>query len=197
MAARGIEEHVRPNAFDEMYEAASCRLHPEETLRGTRIYTLYPEKLSPPYRTSPALKTYAGWFSAMTEKWKGRVFRLAASPVDTGGGSTCAEAEKLLGQSPEAAFSPAGLPAKSLRRERAAAFIAALEKNTEPPDSPALSPGLLEIITMIDTPGVLELRKNPRGPGRDAALDKIKKTVAEFSFFLYSLLKAQDESGNF
>jgi hypothetical protein len=197
MAARGIEEHVRPNAFDEMYEAASCRLSPEESLRGIRIYSIYPEKLSPPYRTSPALKTYAGWFSSMAEEWKGRVFRLAASAVDTGCGSTCEEAEKVLGQSPEAAFFPAVLPAKSFRRQRAAAFVSALEKNAEDLDPEGMDSRLMEIIMMIDTAGVLELRKNPRGADRDKALNKLKKTVAEFSAFLYSRLRAQDESGDF
>jgi hypothetical protein len=198
MAARGIEEHVRPNAFDEMYEAASCRLGPEESLRGMRVYSLYPEKLSPPYRTSPALKTYAGWFSSMADEWKGRVFRLAASPVDAGWGSAYEEAEKVLGQTPEDLFFCTALPAKSLRRQRAAAVIADLEKSAENLDPARIDSRLMEIIMMIDTAGVLELRKNIRAAaGAEAALNQIKKSVAEFSASLYSLLRAQDESGDF
>ncbi|MDR1626725.1 MAG: DUF115 domain-containing protein, partial [Spirochaetia bacterium] len=53
MAARGIEEHARPNAFDEYYAARGRRLEPEESGRAKRVFTLYPDRLGGAWRTSP------------------------------------------------------------------------------------------------------------------------------------------------
>ncbi|MDR1316449.1 MAG: DUF115 domain-containing protein [Spirochaetales bacterium] len=178
MAVRGIEEHVRPNAFDEYYTVRDCRFGTEESGRAGRIFTMYPDRLSGGWRTSPALRTYAGWFASAAASWKGRVVSISDSPVDTGLHSTCAGARKLLGQRPRLVCERLPLPGPRQRREKARAFIKTIEnvswQNT----------GLL---MMIDTAGVLEVRKKTAG-----AEEKLRRGIAEFSASLYSLLKASE-----
>ncbi|MDR1932986.1 MAG: DUF115 domain-containing protein [Spirochaetales bacterium] len=185
MAARGIEEHVRPNAFDEYYAADGRRLKPEEGERAARIFTLYPDRLDGAWRTSPSLRTYAGWFSSMADARPGSIFRVSASPVDTGGGCTFGEAEKLLGEKPDCVFERMSLPALNQRREKVFSFIKTIEKSV--PDD--------ELAMLIDTAGVLELKKaalNPYSaqPDREKAEARVLAEIADFCSFLYSVLKA-------
>jgi hypothetical protein len=183
MAARGIEEHVRPNAFDEYYTLRGRRLEPEESGRAKRVFTLYPDRLGGAWRTSPPLRTYAGWFSSMAAAWEGRVLRVSDSPVDTGLSSTFAEAEKLLGQTPRLACEKLRIPGLRRRREKAWAFIKTIEEFLDPADNLLRRSG--ELLAMIDTPGVLDLRKNK--PGAEA---KLRQVIAEFSSSLRALLEA-------
>jgi hypothetical protein len=176
MAARGIEEHVRPNAFDEYYTVRDCRFEPEESGRAKRIFAMYPDSLPGGWRTSPPLRTYAGWFSSQAAAWEGRVLRVSGSPVDTGLHSTFAEAEKLLGQSPRFVCEKLCMPNRKRRGENAAAFIKTIETGAW------RNAGLL---MMIDAAGVLETRKKTSG-----AEEKLRRVIAEFSSSLYALLKA-------
>jgi hypothetical protein len=184
MAARGIEEHVRPNAFDEYYTQKDCRLRPEEGWRALRIFGMYPDRLCGAWRTSASLKTYAGWFSSQAQAWTGRVFRVSASPVETGCLSSYAEAEKLLGQSPSVTCEKLRFPPLRERKERAAAFIETLQKSFPPG---GVSGEAAEILLMADTAGVLELKKNPAS---SPAAEKLRRTIAEFSAFLYAVVGA-------
>ncbi|MCL1818988.1 MAG: DUF115 domain-containing protein [Spirochaetaceae bacterium] len=178
MAARGIEEHARHGAFDAYYTHKARRLRPEEGWRAARVFDMYPEKLSGAWRSSPALRTYAGWFSSRAAAWEGRVLRITDSPVDTGCPSSWSEAEKLLGESPRMDFEKLTLPPPARRREKAAAFIDMLEKDL-------LSPG--ELAAMIDMAGVLELRKNP---GNAEARERILRAGREFCAAARSLVEA-------
>jgi hypothetical protein len=185
MAARVIEEHARPNAFDEYYALRGHRFEPEESGRAKRIFTLYPERLSGGWRTSPSLRTYAGWFSSMTASWEGRVARISDSPIDTGFHSTFAEAEKLLGQRPNLVWEELRLPALKRRREKAAAFIKTIEDSARGADS--FPREIAELLTLIDTADFLEMRK-----GNPGAAEKIRRVIADFSSSLYALLKADE-----
>jgi hypothetical protein len=184
MAARGIEEHARPNAFDEYYTQKDCRLRPEESWRALRIFGMYPDRLCGAWRTSPSLRPYSGWFSSRAEAWAGRVFRMSASPVETGCLSSYAEAEKLLGQSPFLTYEKLRLPPLRERRERAAAFIETLRRSFP---SGGASQEAEEILLMADTAGVLELKKNPRD---SLAAESLRRTIEEFSAFLYAIVGA-------
>jgi hypothetical protein len=183
MAAKGIEEHVRPNAFDEYYTVRGCRFEPEEGGRAGRIFAMYQERLAGAWRTSPALKTYAGWFSSLAGVWKDRVFRISDSPVDTGCLSSYAEAEKLLGQGADFVCEKLRMPSLNGRKEKAAAFIKTIEESARFADS--LPPEAAGLLMMIDTAGVLEIRKKT-----PCAVEKVRRTIEEFSSSLYSLLKA-------
>jgi hypothetical protein len=175
MAALGIAEHVRPNAFDEYYTVRDCRLHPEESGRAMRIWDMYPDRLSGGWRTSPSLRTYSGWFSSMARAWQGRVPRVSDSPADTGCPASFAGAEKLLGCCAECVFETLTMPPLSIRKEKAAAFIDSLETISLNTD----------LAAMIDTAGVLQFKKNS-----DGAEEKLRRTIADFSRFLYALVKA-------
>ena len=180
MAARGIEEHSRPNAFDEFYTEKDCRLKPEEGLRALRMYDMYPDRLAGAWRTSPSLRTYTGWFSSMAEAWKGRVFRISPSPVDTGCVSSYAEAEKLLGEPPAFTFEKLRLPALRERKERAVFFIETLKDSLDK----ELSGETAQLLFMADSRAVLELKKSPAG---GEAGEKLRQSVTEFCAFLYAL----------
>jgi hypothetical protein len=183
LAACGIQEHVRPNAFDEYYALRGHRLETEESSRAKRVFAMYPDRLAGPWRTSPSLRTYAGWFSSMSAAWKGRVALISDSPVDTGLHSTFAEAEKLLGQSPRLVCEKLPMPGVKERREKTEAFIKTIEGSLRAADGfPAQS---AELLAMIDTAGVLELRKKTPG-----AEERLRKALAEFSSSLYPLVGA-------
>jgi hypothetical protein len=152
------------------------RLDPEEGGRAMRIFSMYPDRLCGAWRTSPSLRTYSGWFSSQAEAWKGRVFRVSQSPVDTGCLCTLSEAQELLEKNPRRVFEDLRLPASGRRKEKAAAFIKTMGE----------SPLSDELAALIDTAGVLELRKT----GAQEAEAKVRAAIAEFTSFLYSVLKA-------
>jgi len=77
-------DHPRSHPFEVLLDLQTSRLQGTETPWIRRIWDQYPEQLTSNHRTSPALKTYAGWFRMHAHRWKNRVFRIAPSPVDTG-----------------------------------------------------------------------------------------------------------------
>jgi hypothetical protein len=85
------------------------------------------------------------------------------------------------------------LPERGRRGERAAAFAESIEKTARLLGEDGLAPETLEILTLIDTAGVLDFRKRKDVQGRREAAGRLKKTIAEFASFLYSLVRAMDE----
>jgi hypothetical protein len=120
----------------------------------------------------------------MAAAWEGRVMRVSDSPVDTGLSSTFAGAEKLLGQSPRLACEKLRIPGLGRRREKARAFIKTIEESLGAADG--FSRQGAEILAMIDTPGVLDLRGKKPGAG-----EKLRQTTKEFVSSLQALLEAQ------
>jgi hypothetical protein len=119
-AVKDTIEHARPNAFDRDAETENLRLHPLETEKYSRMIRLYPEKVRDGFRTSPSLRTYAGWFAA--RKFPG-LHRIAPSVVETGiPEAGTSGLESLPRVKPVLRLRPLPLPGKSER----AAMVASL-----------------------------------------------------------------------
>jgi hypothetical protein len=84
LSCKDVFEHVRPHSLDRLIGPVCGRLNPEESFRFTNLILRNPITLGPGFRTSPSLKTYAGWFERKKNTWKNRVFRLNPSSVETG-----------------------------------------------------------------------------------------------------------------
>jgi hypothetical protein len=84
LCIEGIQEHVYPNAFDTLPFIHTTRFTGFLTHFVQRSIDFYPERISYSLRTSPALRTYAGWFKTLEHRWKNRVYRISPTPIDIG-----------------------------------------------------------------------------------------------------------------
>ena len=83
MCSIDIRSHARPNAFDRMLQLQADRCRPHYSLWYSRSAQLHDQPLagSEGFRTTPAMRTYAGWFSALPAAGSRRIFRLLPSAV--------------------------------------------------------------------------------------------------------------------
>jgi hypothetical protein len=124
LACRDIFEHVRPHALDRIVGEICSRLIPEESFRFEKLILRNPFNLGRGLRTSQALRTYAGWFQRQKNRWRDRVVRLNATPVDTGMQSAGAGVlEGLSGGKPECFFTPVKGPGRNEKEEILRRFI--------------------------------------------------------------------------
>jgi hypothetical protein len=76
--------HVRPNAFDSLLHLQSSRLQPHTGqwfLRSTDLGSASTTGRASGFRTSAALRTYAGWLATGFQGARGRLYRLLPSEV--------------------------------------------------------------------------------------------------------------------
>ncbi|MGO9308725.1 MAG: hypothetical protein ACLQDL_06860 [Spirochaetia bacterium] len=83
MAARDLLSHARPNAFDRLLHLQASRLQPHTSLCFHRAAALgsAPGSVARGLRVTPALRTYAGWFTAQHADAGGTVHRLLPSAI--------------------------------------------------------------------------------------------------------------------
>jgi hypothetical protein len=83
MCTRDVAMHARPNAFDLLLHLRSSRLTPHTSLLFHRAVAQGSERSrgAPGTRSSPSLRTYAGWFDGPDADRSGRLFRLLPSAV--------------------------------------------------------------------------------------------------------------------
>lgn len=189
-SCRGWREHARPNAFDSIIETSGGRFSPQESLLFRRMELLYPDRLPHGFRSSPSLRTYAGWFRSREKKWQGRVFRLFPSPVDAGPAEAPDPSRLFSGSLPLCRFESVRLPDRSEKTGRVRGFIAELEKFAGGPGLPDASPEMIEILLMIETAGMLDLEKNRGGPAEKSCREAIRAGVRDFAASLRALLRS-------
>jgi hypothetical protein len=82
LAARGIDDHVRPYPFDILEEIAASRKSPVSAIRSERVYENFPQRIDE-WRLSRAFSAYASSIFVPGYE-QNRVIRLGNSPVDSG-----------------------------------------------------------------------------------------------------------------
>jgi hypothetical protein len=87
MCAIDIRSHARPNAFDRILLLQANRFQPAYSLWYRRSEQLHFEPLGGTrgIRTSPAMRTYAGWFSTRGAADSRRIYRLLPSALPVRG----------------------------------------------------------------------------------------------------------------
>ena len=82
LGSRDLLSHARPNAFDRLLHLQSSRLHPHTSQWFGRAQLLGSTTVpGTDFRTSPALRTYAGWFDTGAPGSRDRLYRLLPSQV--------------------------------------------------------------------------------------------------------------------
>lgn len=82
LAARGLDDHVRPYAFDILDDAGSSRTRPTLSARSSRLFDAF-EPADGTWRKSRAFSAYAS-ASSLDSAQGSRVFRYGSSPVYAG-----------------------------------------------------------------------------------------------------------------
>ncbi len=83
LCTRDIALHARPHAFEHYFERTVTRLHPYLTKQFEAAEPY--ERIAAYTRRSPALETYAGWFSERLRECPLPVYRVPPSPVEITG----------------------------------------------------------------------------------------------------------------
>jgi hypothetical protein len=203
LGSRDLLSHARPNAFDRLLHLQSSRLEPHTGLwfeRAERFGSSAVPGMG--FRTSPALRTYAGWFDTGAAGARDRLHRLlpsevavaSMSPMDGRG------LRELLHAAPEAAADGApvpvpGYPGPAQRARIAAEILVAWRRQvTDARDALfrgsvdlARFPIVLELAHLIAPRRLVDaLRKSRRGD-LEAARAAATATLEECKGFLHGL----------
>ena len=184
MCAIDIRSHARPNAFDRLLLLQADRVRPHYSLWYRRLDQLRFEPLEGVrgVRSSPALRTYAGWFNARSGPESRRCFRLLPSALPVGGLAPLRPEDLralLKGHDGEGktAWRLSKLPSKETRREIAVRLVAdwkthlgdaeQLLRCVNEPLAIDKMPLALALPCMIEPRGLVDCRKRLRR--KDAA----------------------------
>jgi hypothetical protein len=181
LCARDIASHARPNAFERLLLLQSNRCQPLYSLCYRRADQLHYEPLEGTHgpRTSPAMRTYAGWFNSRSPSPSRRSYRLLPSalpildlvPLDAGGLRMLLKGRRAArGTAP---WRPsAGFPSRESRRSMVHRIMAGWKTHLADPepflraiDAPVAidqMPLAYALAFMIEPRGLVECRKRLR-----------------------------------
>ncbi len=203
MCTRDISLHARPNAFDRLLHLQSTRLTPHYSLSFQRAAAQRVEQVPgvAGVRTSPSLRTYAGWFSEPLADSARRAYRLLPSRIPLGGMIALDDGSlrQLLEGSPELPRGPrlrshAALPRRDERHAivnhllaewtsellRARTTAVSLQRL----DLLGHSPSLLSLAYHIEPQRLLETRRKSRWGDSTGALATAKEMLERCIDFL-------------
>jgi hypothetical protein len=205
LGARDLLQHARPNAFDRLLQLQSGRFEPHESLTFHRAALLGATGIpgAPGHRSTPALRTYAGWFDSGTGAAR-RIHRLlpsavplgSMSPLDGPGLRVLLRGTKTAGRGPGLRAEP-GFPSFEERRRIASGLLDSwIRETAQARDSftgPAAAvdlgrfPRALALAQLIVPRGLVDaLRKSRQGQGA-AARSSAQDALTEGVRFLVSL----------
>lgn len=203
MCTRDISLHARPNAFDKLLHLQSTRLAPHYSLSFQRAAAQRVERVTgiEGVRSSPSLKTYAGWFNEPHADRAERTYRLLPSRIALEGMRTldadslqellrgCSEAPRGPHLRSHTAFPRCderhGIIARLLQSwtaELARARTAAV--SSERLDLLGRSPSLLSLAYYIEPQRLLEARRKSRQGDSSGALATAKEMLDRCVDFL-------------
>lgn len=200
LGSRDLLSHARPNSFDRLLQLQSSRLEPHASLWFGRAQQLGSATVpGTSFRTSPALRTYAGWFDTGAAGARGRLHRLfpsevavaSMSPLDGRG------LRALLHASPETASHTVpvlvpGYPSPVQRARMAAEILGAWRRQIMDARD-ALSRGsvdlgryplVLELAHLISPRRLVDALKKSRQGQPEAARAAAVETLEECGGFL-------------
>jgi hypothetical protein len=180
MCMRDIASHARPNAFDRLLHLQASRTAPHYSLTYHRAAGQRSEPLAGAAgaRTSPSLRTYAGWFDEQTETpGSPRLYRLHSSTVSLRGFRDIAleDLPRVLPPRSPAAGGPrfhpfAGYPDRTARTRIVNAMLSRWKESFVAAERERLAPpsDVLPLAYYIEPQLLLEARRQARRGSSDA-----------------------------
>jgi hypothetical protein len=206
LASVDLRSHARPNAFDRLLRLQASRLEPHESLSFHRAAAQgsVADGKSVGLRTTPALRTYAGWMGAGFNRETGRLHRFLPSAIDVPAMSPLDPAglRALLSGLPQAPdtvpLEPApGYPAESRRRQIAAEVLASWSAETEGARAalasarsgwePGRFPRAVDLAYLVAPRRLVDALRKRRMGDTDAARAAAAETLDECGRFLGEL----------